>query len=207
MNQCKMIIESQYFGCINFYAALAQNKQCIIEQHEYFLKMSFRNRCIVVGSNGLINLTVPIDGGRNNKQLMKDVKISYADNWQLQHWKTMVSSYAKAPFFEYYQLELETILKRKHQFLLDLNMEILFWSLSILKLKINVNFSDNYITQYANPIIDNRNKWLPKNYTDNANEFIKYGQVFEERLGFKKNVSIVDLIFSEGVNAVNKLFS
>ncbi len=192
-----MIVESQYFPCVNYIKALSTHTNCQIEQWETFRKMSFRNRCIIVGSNGLINLTIPVEGGRNNKQLMKDVRISYSENWQAQHWKAIVSSYAKAPFFEYFDVYVEQLIKKQPTFLLDKNMELLNWLKKVMKLKFELELTSSYENSVETTKEDGRNKWLPNNYLD-QNVGITYNQVFEEKLGFKKNVSILDYLFCEG---------
>ena len=55
-----IVAESHYFPCVNYINVLNESEVCYIEQWETFRKMSFRNRCIIFGSNGLINLTVPV---------------------------------------------------------------------------------------------------------------------------------------------------
>jgi len=201
-----IVVESQYFPCVNYIAAISNSDSCEMEQWETFRKMSFRNRCIIVGSNGLINLTVPVEGGRNNKQLMKDVRISYSENWQAQHWKAIVSSYAKAPFFEYYQHSIEQLIKKQHTFLLDKNMEIIFWLKKVLKTQSEISFTNAFETNLAEYKIDYRNKWLPNTYLEEENG-LYYNQVFEEKLGFQKNVSILDFLFSAGPNMENVIKS
>ena len=199
-----MVVESQYFPCVNYIAALLKSDVCEIEQWETFRKMSFRNRCIIVGSNGLINLTVPVEGGRNNKQLMKDVRISYSENWQAQHWKAIVSSYAKAPFYEYYQHSIEQLIKKQHTFLLDKNMEIIFWVKKVLKVQLEIGLTTEYEQVLSTGKLDYRNEWLPNNYCNKENG-IYYNQVFEEKLGFQKNVSILDFLFCVGPNIKNAI--
>ncbi len=193
-------VESQYFPCVNYMLALHSNDSCEIEQWDTFRKMSFRNRCIIVGSNGLINLTVPVEGGRNNKQLIKDVLISYSENWQLQHCKAIVSSYAKAPFFEYYQQNVEQLIKKRHAFLLDKNMEIALWLKKALKMSSAIGMTERYEFILSTDIMDLRNKWLPNNYQEGGGLY--YNQVFEEKIGFQKNVSILDFLFCRGPNIV-----
>jgi len=159
--------------------------------------MSFRNRCIIVGSNGLINLTVPVEGGRNNRLLMKDVRISYSENWQSQHWKAIKSSYAKAPFFEYYNIYVEQLIRKQHTFLLDKNMEIVMWLKKVMKLWAEIEPTSSYDELAGNKKVDYRNQWLPSNYLEKEPRIV-YSQVFEDKLGFQKNVSILDFLFCNG---------
>lgn len=202
-----VLLESNYFPCIDYCSALANATSCTIEQWETFRKMSFRNRCIIIGSNGLINLTIPVEGGRNNKQLLKDVRISYSENWQQQHWKGIVSSYAKSPFFEYYQAPIEQLIKKNHSFLIDKNMEILLWLNKVLGLKNQIGLSTEYYTTAPCNTTDYRQRWMPNNYQDIANSSKKYYQMFEEKLGFQKNASILDLLFCEGPNSLGNLIN
>ena len=192
------ILESNYFPCISYFKELANSTRVSIDQYESFKKMSFRNRCIVVGANGLINLTVPVEGGRNTKQLVKDVRISYAENWQLQHWKTILSSYAKSPFFEYYHDEIEQLIKKKNTFLIDKNMEIIYWVVKKFKLQTTVELSIYNQAELTINDVSCINKWLPSNYIEHNGTAIVYNQMFEEKLGFKENVSVLDLVFCEG---------
>jgi hypothetical protein len=201
----KIVTEYQYFGCINLHSVLFKNTNVFFDKFEHFQKMSFRNRCIVAGSNGLINLTVPVVGGRNTKQLMKDVKINYMENWQQQHWRTIVSCYARSPFFEFYQDELEILLKKQYTYLCDLNAQTFTWINKQLRNNYTVSATDSYIKNYPPDTEDARNRWLPNNYA--RNNHIKSQQVFETKNGFHPNLSILDLLFCEGANSKNLLIN
>jgi len=192
-----IVVESHYFPCVNYMKLSKESDVCCIEQWETFRKMSFRNRCIIVGSNGLINLTVPVEGGRNNRLLMKDVRISYSENWQSQHWKAIKSSYAKAPFFEYYNIYVEQLIRKQHTFLLDKNMEIVMWLKKVMKLWAEIEPTSSYDELAGNKKVDYRNQWLPSNYLEKEPRIV-YSQVFEDKLGFQKNVSILDFLFCNG---------
>ena len=95
----QLIIDNQYFGTINYIKILFQFSNIKIEQYESYQKMSFRNRCMVAGSNGVVHLSVPLEKGRGQKELMKDVRISHSANWQVQHWRTIESFYSRSPIF------------------------------------------------------------------------------------------------------------
>ncbi len=204
-----MIIETQYFGSIQYFVALAQHHTATIELMENWQKISFRNRTVIAGSNGLITLTIPILNGREQKGLIKDIKINYNQHWQKMHWKTIISCYGKSPFFEFYKDKLYAILVEKQfVYLIDLNQQLLQWALQQLKLKTTIVTSQNFIKEYHSTINDYRNKWVPKNF-QNQESLVTYTQVFQHKIGFQHNLSIIDILFCEGpaasqiINSIN----
>ncbi|MDB5211387.1 MAG: hypothetical protein JWQ30_2214, partial [Sediminibacterium sp.] len=195
-----LIIDIQYFGTINYINTLFQFSNIKIEQYESYQKMSFRNRCMVAGSNGLVNLSVPLEKGRGQKELMKDVRISHSANWQVQHWRTIESCYSRSPFFEFYRDAVWGLLEKKETFLLDLNLSILEWLKSVLKMQYSLCLTDTYVKEYPPEVTDLRNTEFPKNYQNSPRD-LRYTQVFEDRIGFVPNISILDLIFCCGPSA------
>lgn len=192
-----LIIDNQYFGIINYYKILFQYSNIEIEQYETYQKMSFRNRCMVAGSNGVVGLSVPLEKGRGQRELMKDVKISYADNWPVQHWRTIESCYSRAPFFEFYRDGVWQLLRQQETYLLDLNMATLSWLKKVLKMPGGISLTHSYEKIYPEGVTDKRNTLLPKNYQQ-ADDCPRYTQVFEDRIGFQPNLSILDLLFCCG---------
>jgi len=203
-NNKQLVIDSQYFGSINYIKILFQFSDIKIEQYESYQKMSFRNRCVVAGSNGLINLSVPLEKGRDRQQLVKDTRISYSGRWQAEHLRTIESCYSRAPFFEFYRDAVWELLGQKQEFLIDLNLSILDWLKKVLKLPGEISLTESYCREYPEGITDLRNHFLPKNFQDETTGS-KYMQVFEDRIGFQTNLSILDLLFCVGPAAVNTL--
>lgn len=199
-NKINLIIENQYFGSINYINTLFRYSNIKIEQYETYQKMSFRNRCVVVGSNGPVNLSVPLEKGRNQKQLMKDVKISHSGNWQVQHLRTIESCYSRSPYFEFYRDGVWALLQNQDIFLLDRNLAILEWLQKTLKFTGEISLTDIYLKLYPPEVTDRRNVFLPKNFQDSPMSF-RYTQVFEDRLGFVPNLCILDLLFCCGPEA------
>jgi hypothetical protein len=203
--ETNQIADSQYFGSVNYYNNLFRYTNTIIEVFDNYQKMSFRNRCTLVGSNGLIDLSIPIVGGRNKKQLMCEVKIDYSQPWQQQHIKTIKSCYGKSPFFEYFIFDIEKLLTCQYNSLVDLNTTLLNWTKKIVKLDNTISFSKAYqAKEVLNYIVDNRNLFMPKDFQKQVG-IIKYTQVFESTIGFQPNVSILDMLFCEGPAAKNLL--
>lgn len=199
-----LVIDSQLFSNITYIRMLIEYKYSKIEKYDYFLKMSFRNRYVIAGANGLINLTVPVIGGREQKSLMKDVRIDNSEKWQIKHWRSLVSSYKKAPFFEFYENDVERLLWSKEEFLYFFNMNVLEWIFKILKIDLIVEPTEFYKKDYKDEF-DYRNKFLPKSFQNESIVVPHYSQVFEARFGFQKNLSILDLIFCKGPNAASLL--
>ncbi len=195
-----LIIENQYFPCVNYINTLFKFSNIKIEQYETYQKMSFRNRSVVAGSNGVVNLSVPLEAGRNQRGLMKDIRISYLVNWQAQHLRTIESCYSRSPYFEYYRDGLWELLRKKHSFLLDMNLEILAWLNKLLKFTGEVSLTESYAKNYPDGAVDLRNHFLPKNRAEQEAGF-RYTQVFEDRIGFQPNLSILDLLFCCGPSA------
>jgi hypothetical protein len=201
-----LITEIQYFPSVILYKYLYKYSNIVFEEYENYQKMSFRNRCIIAGANGPIVLSIPLEAGRNQKTLTKDVKISNTMKWQSQHWRSIESSYNKSPWFEFYKDELMALYNKSVEFLMDWNISCFEWSIKRLGEVFVFSGSKSFIKQYdPGEFLDLRNAILPKNYT--AFEQVKYAQVFEDRTGFMPNLSILDLLFCEGKNSGNLLKS
>ena len=161
---------------------------------------------------------MPLRKGKNAKQPIREVAIAYDMDWQKQHWQSLQTAYGSAPFWEHYAPQLEPFFLKRWDYLFDLNMAILETFLKILKLKntVTVSFSTDYEMNFtAKEIIDTpsgarqervdlRNKILP-NKTNFQGE--KYAQLFQERTGFLPNLSILDLIFCTGPQALTVIKS
>lgn len=200
-----LVIENQSFPCIDYMKKSIVSKHIKIEQYENFQKMSFRNRYIVSGANGLLSLTIPVKGGRDQKVAIKDVVINNEIDWKSIHWKGLLSSYSKAPYFEFYVADLKELLFSEEEYLFLLNIKILGWVYKVLKVNVKVGFTEEFLESYEGDS-DYRNCFLPKSFQNNTENWKpRYPQVFEDRVGFQPNLSIIDLLFCEGPNAINLL--
>ncbi|MGN7721855.1 WbqC family protein [Chitinophaga sp. 22620] len=199
-----LLIESQYFPSIYFYKTLIEAEILQIERYEHYQKVSFRNRCYIAGPNGVILLSVPLSKGKNQRTVMKDVRISNEENWQALHWKTLTSAYRRSPWFEYFEPELENLYEQRFEFLLDWNMACLEWANNALGVHPEIRLTDSFRKTYdpAEGIIDKRDHMVPGGLPDSAPV---YTQVFGERTGFFPNLSILDLLFCEGKRGLELL--
>lgn len=185
-----MIIESQYFPCIAFWAQAYSDNKLEIEAFEHYQKRSYRNKCNIYAANGPITLSVPLEKGKNKQMPIKDVRISYIDPWDTNHLQSIRSAYGRAAYFEFYWDEIEEIINRKYTFLYDLNWAILEY----FSQKLNVELVETLDYQKKYERDDFRQKIRPRNSFTTS----YYPQVFEEAFGYQSNMSILDLLFNTG---------
>lgn len=205
MNTLKnaLLIDLQYIPNINWILNSIKYKNIKILLSDDSQKMSFRNKCYVVGSNGLINLSIPLKGGRDKKQKVKDVKINNDYKWQLLHWKTIQSCYKKAAYFEYFEHVFQPFYQNHFEYLFDYNYKMISKIFIFCKLDINIKLEESKIIMDENEFCDLRNSITPKNYLNT--EYYKYTQAFEEKIGFFPNVSCIDLLMNDGLNFVKEI--
>jgi len=186
-----------YFVKINRYKPVI-----LIEREEHFPKQTYRNRANIYSPDGELTLTVPVIRGSKNHTTVKDVKISYDFNWQRLHWQSLEACYRRSAYFEYYEDELIAFYEKKYDHLFDYNEQLLQFILKAIKLKVELAFTETYEAEYSS-LEDLRASINPKKEPG----FIQspYYQVFEERNGFIKNLSIVDLLFNQGPHSINYL--
>ena len=148
-------------------------------------------------SQGKGMLTVPLTN-KHGKVLITDVRIDDSSRWQIIQWRTILSAYANTPYFEHYRDALEQIIFSKTNFLYDLNFSLLSFCLQSLGMKISISESVSYEKNPELSISDLRSKIsAKKDYSTRCfYQPIPYLQVFGNT--FAENLSVIDLLFSEG---------
>lgn len=193
------------FPNIYWWSCVVSSSDILLDKTEHFEKMSFRNRYLVAGADGVITLSIPVADGRQQRKPMNEVRIDNKTNWQIQHWRTLVSVYNRSPYFEFYRTDLESLFLKKFEFLCDFNQESINVLTGLLRLKLNFQSTDSFIKHYPETVIDIRTAFRSNQYNLQPQLFKSYHQTFEERTGFFPNLSMLDLLFAEGRNALSFL--
>jgi hypothetical protein len=196
-----LITDLQYFPSVILFKNSFKYSHIIFEQYEFYQKASFRNRMLIANANGIAALSVPLEGGRDQKKLIKEVRLDNRKPWQMNHWKNLESAYNRSPWFEYYRESLLELYYRPFVFLVDWNLTCFEWSIRQIGLdQVTISWTNSFRPTYdPDKNLDLRNRILPKNYQLETGP--RYRQVFEEKLGFIPNLSILDLLFCEGKRA------
>ena len=200
----KIVIHPTYFLNIAHFVAIAKADEIVFEMDDNFLKQTYRNRTYIYGANGKLGLNIPVIHSQKNRQKYRDVKIFNEDNWQSLHWKSLLSAYRTSPFFEYYEDELQHLFTEKAEFLFDFNLKCFKVICDCLQLDLNITKTKTYQKNTADKI-DFRH--LVNAKKEISYSFENYTQVFNNKHGFISNLSILDLLFNEGPNALNYLES
>ncbi len=199
-----LLIELHYLPSIAYCALLYKYRRVTIEQFEHYNKRSYRNRSHIGSSNGMQRLSIPLMKGKNQQQSIKDVSISYDQDWPTQHWRSIISAYGNSPYFQDYGPYFEPLFTEKPLKLFDFNLLCLKTVIEALNIEVQIEFTAHYEPYPSSFHIDYRNQLLPHVPIEESTslQLPKYRQIFEEKTGFISNLSILDLIFCTGPEAV-----
>jgi hypothetical protein len=195
-----VLLSTAYLPNTEYFTCLLNQDPVIIEAHEHFQKQSYRNRCEILSANGKLNLSIPLQKNAD-KELITEKKISYAENWQMQHWRAITSAYKNTPYFEFFEDEFKPFYFEQHEFLFDFNTKVVRTILNILRIKKKIRFTSEF--QTGSQLNDLRDFIHPKNVS--KMEFKPYKQVFGEKFGFVPNLSVIDLLFNQGLKSKDYL--
>lgn len=189
----KILLPIFYLPPISWFSVFMNPENEIsFEQFENFPKQTYRNRTAIYGANGKLALIVPIK--HTGKREFKDTEISYVEDWQKLHWKSIKTAYQSTPYFEYYEDKLKTIFEEKVNSLMEFNLKTLGIILAILKTGKKYELTTEY---FRNPDAEDfREKFSAK--SESEYEMPEYYQSFSDKNGFIKDLSILDLICNIG---------
>lgn len=197
----KAVFASAYFAPISYYQKLNQFDECVLDVHEHMVKQSYRNRAVIYGANGALNLIVPLIN-RTNRTPIYQQRIEDSQEWKKLHLKSIESAYRSSPFYEYYIDELEQVLMKEYEFLVDLNLACHQFICDQLDEKWLFQKSDVFVE--GDDFQNYRDTIHPKK--ESLYEGPEYYQVFSDKYGFLKDLSILDLLFNQGPNTLSYFY-
>lgn len=207
-------LSTAYLAPISYYRQMLLHDTVLIEQYENYVKQTYRNRACIMTASGIMSLTIPVEHHGGEKTLVRDLRISDHGNWRHLHWQALQTAYDKSPFFEYYADDFRPFYESKPTvYLLDYNMRLQQLVCDLINLHLAVSLTTTY--QKDGDFLDLRNAITPKRGCsldgkgdiDGKSSVPEYYQVFAQRHGFTADLSIVDLLFNMGPEALLTLHS
>ena len=196
----QVLLSTTYFGPVQWYQKLHRADAVLIEQWESFQKQTYRNRCQIATTNGVLALTVPVE--RGSSSLIKDLRISDHGNWRHLHWMALQSAYGESPFFEYYQDDIRPFFEKRWDFLMDYNEAIYQKMCELIDIEPKVERTLEFVLEPDN-LTDMRTVINPKHPGPDAGFAPKpYYQVYAQKHGFLPNLSVLDLLFNMGPESI-----
>ena len=217
-----MVLHTTYFGPVQWYQQLYRSECVYIDGNERWQKQTIRNRCYIAGVNGIQALTVPIihhpspvsppQGGVGGGFLTRNIRISNHGKWRREHWNALQSAYGESAFFDYYADDIRPFFTEEWEYLFDFNMAIIHKMCELLEIKAPSNLppeGEASITHHPSP-----NTHHPTPITQHPTPItssspqqgrlggVSYYQVYQQKHGFLPNLSILDLLFNMGNEAI-----
>ncbi|TXI61773.1 MAG: hypothetical protein E6Q46_09615 [Flavobacterium sp.] len=196
-----ILIHPTYFPSISHYVAILQADSVTFEMEDNFQKQTNRNRMYIYSPNGVQLLNIPVKHAVEKHQKYKDVRIENDFGWQKNHFKSLEAAYRTSPFFEYFEDDFRPLFEKKHEFLMDLNLEVF----QLVNDSLGINIQPEKTTEFFHEVSDYTDFRPLVNGKKDTTQIEEYTQVFNEKHGFINNLSILDLLFNEGRYAVDYL--
>lgn len=196
----KVLLPLFYLPPISWFSVFLQHDaEVTLEQFENFPKQTYRNRTVIYGANGKLALIIPVL--HNGKKTINEIEVAQRENWQKLHWKSIKNAYQSSPYFEFYEDQLAQIFTFETQSLCQFNFNALQIIQKFLKTEKAYSLNEEFTKTPAE--VDFRNKFSAKK--ESEFEMEEYYQTFSDKLGFEKDLSILDLICNKGPESLTYL--
>lgn len=202
----RTLFSSAYLAPVEYYAHWVQAENPVIDPHENYQKQTYRSRTRIGGANGPLTLNIPVGHPEDEAvghQKMSQARTVVEFRWTRQHFRSLETAYRTSPYFEYYEdLFNDLYFGSDAGGLLDFNLSAHRLVCRLLGIPEKTALAETYEDSPADAL-DLRRAFSPKK--ESAAEFPAYTQVFDDRFGFLPNLSIVDLLFCCGPDALQYL--
>lgn len=197
-----VLTELYYLPSLNYFAHLLPYSIIRIEKNRDNRKRSEQNKCSILTSQGVHRLTIPVHQSSKYRKIHPYIAIDHSQLWARRHWRTLCTSYSRAPYFVYFADYFHAILQHEYTYLFELNLALLRTCLRLLQLKKEIFFSISHKEEHLNA--HHRTALHHTSYNHVVpHTIVPYPQVFGSM--FHANLSIIDLLFCQGRESIEIL--
>jgi hypothetical protein len=148
------IIQSNYIPWKGYFDMIGSVDEFILFDDAQFTRRDWRNRNKIKTPQGIKWLTIPVAVKGKYYQKIKETEISDTD-WGRQHFETIRTNYARAPFFQYYRSLFEPLyLSTTERMLSQVNRHFIEAICAELGITTQLTWSDDY------EVVDGKNERL-----------------------------------------------
>ena len=223
-----VILQPSYLPWIGYFEQMARADQFVFLDDVQYTRRDWRNRNKIRTKEGWLWLTVPVQQKNLYKQLLKETRVDNSINWNKKHSEAIRLNYAKAPFFEKYYPCLESVYKKRWEFLLDLCYETTNYLKDFLNITTPTSKSSDLSAEGAKTdlLLNLCQKMNATHYlTGNlASDYLSRDSFYKEGIqlefqnynhpmysqqypGFISNMSLIDLLFNAGDRSLDILIN
>ena len=204
-----VLLSTAYFPPIEYFAVLAKYSVIYLEACENYQKQSYRNRCRFLAGDGVQDLRVPVvhEGGTFSLPITR-IRVDYSTPWVVKTERAIASAYSSSPFFAYYQEALFAILDAHPETLFELNLQLIRYLMEKCGFRTEIRLTESYVRPREADCLDLREVIHPQRPNRILEELgieKPYYQVFARKYGFQSHLSVMDLLFNEGPDALSHL--
>jgi hypothetical protein len=199
------VVGCQYIPSIEFFAHWLYHSEIIIEAHEHYQKKSWRNRTAILSPADPVYLSIPLKKGKHQKIPIKDVEISYDEDWPRIHFNAIQTAYGKTAFFHEIESDLKSILYARNEKLWDINLQLIQLMTQLIPGQWKYKFTEEYERIVKDSWVDFR-LGIPAGVTTTKYQsFPTYQQVNRLERSHLLNLSILDALCHLGPELRNYL--
>ncbi len=223
------ILQSNYIPWKGYFDLINMVDEFVIYDDVQYTKDDWRNRNRIKTKHGLKWLTIPVKvKGKFGQRIMDAVTSNSI--WRKKHWKSLCQWYSKAAYFKVYKEIFEQLyLGKTHRFLSKINYDFIYAICRILGIKTKLLWSSDFVlpqekterlveicrnlgaTEYlSGPAAKgylNEEMFKQEGIKVQWMDYSGYGEYPQLWPPFEHGVSILDLIFNTGKNAITHMKS
>ena len=208
-----MLLSTAYFPPVSWFALLARDmtlspdrvspSTVFLEACENYQKQSYRNRSYILAGDGVQMLQVPVVHAESMG--ITQVRVDYSTSWLVRTERSLDAAYYTSAYYEYYRDELFERMEERPALLWDWNLSLIRFLLEKTGVACNLVPTSFFVAPAAAGPDDYRAVIHPKRADTILSSLgleRPYYQVFADRFGFMPDLSVLDLLFNEGPDAL-----
>jgi len=176
-----------------------------LEACETYQKQSYRNRSCILAGDGVQMLQVPVVHSASMR--IRDVQVDWSTPWLVRTQRALDAAYYTSAYYEYYRDELFEVMAGRSFLLWDWNLSLIRFLLEKTGVACTLLPTDSFVPPET---VEDDFRFTVHPKRPNAVLATlglerPYYQVFRDRFGFTPHLSVLDLLFNEGPDALSWL--